>query len=209
MRAGGKLLGVGAAWVEMTERLRAEHSLRESEDRLSVLTRSLPDYLWGCRSRGGVLGDFTCTPVIERLTGYTAEAFTSPGPDGGAPTLWLDMVHPEDRERYRALVQGLGPQAEAALEHRIVCADDRVRWVRSHLAASAPDAQGELLLAVGTTLAVYPAAGMVPIAKRNGARVAIVNAEATDMDSIADAVLRGPIAELLPPICGLAENPTS
>jgi NAD-dependent deacetylase len=60
----------------------------------------------------------------------------------------------------------------------------------------------ELLLAVGTTLAVYPAANMVPIAKRHGARVVIVNAEATDMDRIADAVLRGAIAELLPALVG-------
>ncbi len=146
VRAGGRLLGVGAAWVEMTERVRAEHSLRESEDRLSVLTRSLPDYLWGCRSRGGVLVDFTCTPVIERMTGFTAEDFATPGPDG-VPSLWVDMVHPEERERYRSLVQGLGPQAEGALEHRILCADGRVRWVRSHLAASTPDARGDLLIA--------------------------------------------------------------
>lgn len=146
VRAGDRVLGVGAAWVEMTERMRAEHSLRESEDRLSVLTRSIPDYLWGCRSRGGVLGDFTCTPVIERMTGYSAADFTTPGPDGGAPTLWVDMVHPEDRERYRSTFQGLGPQVEAALEHRIVCADSRVRWVRSRVAASAPDARGDLLL---------------------------------------------------------------
>ncbi|XXF75163.1 PAS domain-containing protein [Myxococcaceae bacterium GXIMD 01537] len=146
VRAGDRLLGVGAAWVELTERMRAEHSLRESTDRLGVLTRSIPDYLWGCRSRGGVLGDFTCTAVIERMTGHRADAFTAPGPDG-APTLWVDMVHPEDRERYRSIVQGLGAQAETTLEHRIVCADGRVRWVRSRLAASAPDAQGDLLLA--------------------------------------------------------------
>ncbi len=147
VRAGGRVLGVGAAWVEMTERMLAEHSLRESEDRLSVLTRSIPDYLWGCRSRGGVLVDFSCTPVIERMTGYDAVTFTTPGPDGAPPTLWVDMVHPEDRERYRALVLGLGPQSEATLEHRILNADGRVRWVRSHLAASAPDARGDLLLA--------------------------------------------------------------
>jgi NAD-dependent deacetylase len=61
----------------------------------------------------------------------------------------------------------------------------------------------ELLLAVGTTLAVYPAAGMVPIAKRAGARVVIVNAESTEMDHVADGVLRGQIADLLPPICGV------
>src|SRR3954464_8508152 len=51
----------------------------------------------------------------------------------------------------------------------------------------------DLLLAVGSTLAVYPAAGVVPIAKRNGARIVIINAEPTEMDDLADAVLRGPI----------------
>ena len=56
----------------------------------------------------------------------------------------------------------------------------------------------DLLLAVGTTLAVYPAAGMVPIAKRAGAAVVIVNAEPTDLDHLADVVLRGPIGEVLP-----------
>jgi NAD-dependent deacetylase len=58
----------------------------------------------------------------------------------------------------------------------------------------------DLLLAVGTTLAVYPVAGVVPIAKRHGARVVILNAEPTEMDDIADAVLRGSIAEVLPAI---------
>jgi NAD-dependent deacetylase len=56
----------------------------------------------------------------------------------------------------------------------------------------------DLLLAVGTTLAVYPIAGVVPIAKSAGARVVIVNAESTEMDGLADAVLRGSISEILP-----------
>jgi NAD-dependent deacetylase len=56
----------------------------------------------------------------------------------------------------------------------------------------------DLLLAVGSTLGVYPAAGVVPIAKREGARIVIINAEPTEMDNIADAVLRGSISEVLP-----------
>jgi NAD-dependent deacetylase len=59
----------------------------------------------------------------------------------------------------------------------------------------------DLLLAVGTTLQVFPVAGMVPAAARNGARIVIVNAEATAMDDLADAVLRGPIGEILPALC--------
>lgn len=56
----------------------------------------------------------------------------------------------------------------------------------------------DLLLAVGSTLGVYPIAGVVPVAKRAGARVVIVNGEPTEMDEIADAVLRGRIGEILP-----------
>ena len=56
----------------------------------------------------------------------------------------------------------------------------------------------DLMLAVGSTLSVYPVAGVVPIAKRAGARIVIVNAEPTEMDDVADAVLRGSISEILP-----------
>lgn len=56
----------------------------------------------------------------------------------------------------------------------------------------------DLMLAVGTKLSVYPIAGVVPVAKEAGARVVILNAEATEMDSLADVVLRGPISALLP-----------
>jgi NAD-dependent deacetylase len=56
----------------------------------------------------------------------------------------------------------------------------------------------DLLLAVGSTLAVYPAAGLVPLAKGAGARIVIVNAEQTANDSIADAVLRDSISDVLP-----------
>jgi NAD-dependent deacetylase len=58
--------------------------------------------------------------------------------------------------------------------------------------------RADLLLAIGTTLAVYPVAGVVPEAKEAGARVVIVNAEPTAMDDLADAVLRGAIGEILP-----------
>jgi len=60
----------------------------------------------------------------------------------------------------------------------------------------------DLLLTVGTKLSVYPIAGVVPIAREAGARVVIVNAEPTDMDRLADAVLRGQISALLPPLVG-------
>ena len=61
-------------------------------------------------------------------------------------------------------------------------------------------ADADLLVAIGTSLQVYPVAGAVPAAKEAGARVVILNAEPTDMDELAHAVLRGSISELLPQI---------
>jgi len=58
----------------------------------------------------------------------------------------------------------------------------------------------DLLLAVGSTLSVYPVAAAVLIARQSGAKIVIVNAEPTEMDALADAVLRGGIGELLPRI---------
>lgn len=56
----------------------------------------------------------------------------------------------------------------------------------------------DLLLAIGTTLAVYPIAGVVPVAKRAGAHIIIVNGQPTEMDELADVVVRGSIGDVLP-----------
>jgi len=65
-------------------------------------------------------------------------------------------------------------------------------------------AEADVLLAVGTSLRVYPVAGLVPSAKAAGARVVIINAEPTPFDDIADAVIAEPISEALPALCGAA-----
>lgn len=66
--------------------------------------------------------------------------------------------------------------------------------------AAAQDAaiDADALLAIGTTLGVYPVAGLVPLAKRQGADLVIVNGDPTPYDGIADAVVRGSISEVLP-----------
>jgi NAD-dependent deacetylase len=64
-----------------------------------------------------------------------------------------------------------------------------------------------LLLAVGSSLGVYPAAGLVPIAMHHGARLVVVNAEPTPYDEVADAVVRGQISEVLPEIVRGARPP--
>ena len=59
----------------------------------------------------------------------------------------------------------------------------------------------DCLIAIGTSLQVYPIAGAVPSAKSAGARVIIINAQPTTFDDIADVRLTGPIGEALPMLC--------
>jgi NAD-dependent deacetylase len=91
-----------------------------------------------------------------------------------------------------AVCSGILKSATISFGQNLVVED----LVRSEEAARRCD----LLLAVGSTLAVYPAAGLVPTAHRAGARVVIVNGQPTEHDAIADVVVRGPIGEVLPAI---------
>jgi len=100
---------------------------------------------------------------------------------------------------------GILKSATISFGQNLVSADlERAEQAASHC---------DLLLAIGSSLSVYPAAGLVPTAHLSGAKIVIVNAERTDYDSIADVVVRGPISEMLPGIVapeigalGLAER---
>jgi NAD-dependent deacetylase len=63
--------------------------------------------------------------------------------------------------------------------------------------------EADLLLAIGTSLQVYPVANAVPLAREAGARIVIINAQPTPYDDIANAVLREPIGQVLPRIVGI------
>jgi NAD-dependent deacetylase len=55
----------------------------------------------------------------------------------------------------------------------------------------------DLFLVLGSSLVVFPAAGFPLLAKRNGARLAIVNREPTDQDAFADLVLHEEIGRVM------------
>ena len=57
--------------------------------------------------------------------------------------------------------------------------------------------EADLFIAIGTTLQVYPIANAITVARHAGARIVIINADATPFDDIADAVIREPIGTAL------------
>jgi NAD-dependent deacetylase len=72
--------------------------------------------------------------------------------------------------------------------------------------AAAAAMAADVLLAVGTSLTVQPAAGLVEYAASAGARVVIINAAPTPYDDLADAVVRAPIGEVLPALAAAGRS---
>jgi len=57
----------------------------------------------------------------------------------------------------------------------------------------------DLFVAIGSSLVVWPAAGFPLMARRNGARLVVINREPTEFDDIADLVVRQDIGTVLAP----------
>jgi NAD-dependent deacetylase len=61
----------------------------------------------------------------------------------------------------------------------------------------------DVMLVVGSSLVVYPAADIPVVAVRSGASLIVINAEPTPLDEIATVVIRGKSGEVLPEIVAL------
>jgi NAD-dependent deacetylase len=55
----------------------------------------------------------------------------------------------------------------------------------------------DLLIVLGSSLTVYPAAGFPQYAKQLGAKLVIVNREPTDQDELADLVIHEAIGQVM------------
>ena len=105
----------------------------------------------------------------------------------------LDRVRQGDDDPACPLCSGILKSATISFGQNLIAAD----LERAQEAAETCD----LVLAVGSTLSVYPIAAVVPVAKRSGARIVIVNGSPTEMDMFGDVVVKGPISTVLPQIC--------
>jgi NAD-dependent deacetylase len=66
--------------------------------------------------------------------------------------------------------------------------------------AQAAAAGCDVFLAIGTSLTVYPAAGLPEVALGSGARLVVFNAQETPFDALADAVVRDQLGDVLPDV---------
>ena len=106
----------------------AQKALATSEERYRRISEAVTDYMYSVRFEPGRHAEPVHSAASAAITGWTPEEFKA------NPTLWLDMVYPEDLEAVREQVsrcicgRGFGP-----IEHRIVRKDGNVRWIRRTL----------------------------------------------------------------------------
>ncbi|MBM1173410.1 PAS domain-containing sensor histidine kinase [Microvirga arabica] len=114
----GRTTGIFAEGYDVTERVQAEESLRESEARFRNLADHAPVMVWVTEPDG------TCTYLSRSWYEFTGQT-----PETGLGFGWLDAVHPDDRswsgEMFRT---GYAKQEPIRVEYRLRRADGTYRW---------------------------------------------------------------------------------
>jgi PAS domain S-box-containing protein len=113
--------GVSALAIREASRARREVTLRRSSDaRLRTLIEGSPavSYSWDPSTNRNLY----VSPQIEGLLGVTPEAYAAG---------WVDMIHPDDRERVLAWSEDADRMRESlSIEYRSFAADGRLVWIR-------------------------------------------------------------------------------
>jgi PAS domain S-box-containing protein len=137
----GKVTGIFAEGYDVTERVQAEESLRESEARFRNLADNAPVMVWVTEPDG------TCAYLSRSWYEFTGQT-----PETGLGFGWLDAVHPDDRDWSDEVFRNANLKREAfQLEYRLRRADGTYRWA---IDASAPrfGSDGTFLGYVGSVL---------------------------------------------------------
>ncbi|MDH4228989.1 MAG: PAS domain S-box protein [Nitrospirota bacterium] len=123
-RKGEKLVVVVAR--DISERLRAQSALRESEERLRFLLSSAPVVIYTCSLEEHFPATYV-GPNVSDMLGYPPEKFLDD------PLFWSSGIHPEDRERVFRDLQALFAHGTHEHEYRFRRGDGSYIWVYDEL----------------------------------------------------------------------------
>lgn len=119
--------------VEVTDRHRAEASLRENETRHRLLIESWAQAVWETDAKGLVIAD---SPSWRAYTGQSLEEWLGYG--------WLDAIHPDDRAyAERQWREAIAAHGRINAEFRLRAPDGGWRWTNVR-AAPVLDAGGRI-----------------------------------------------------------------
>jgi PAS domain S-box-containing protein len=115
-------LGLLKIMRDRTAEREAEERLREIEERFRQVAGAIDDVFW--ISQPSPPRIHYLSPAFERVWGIPVDELL------GAQTIWLDAIHPEDRDRVReAFYERALAEGRYDIEYRIVRPDGSVRWI--------------------------------------------------------------------------------
>jgi len=120
--AVGRSVRVFGTDMDITERKRAEETLRSAETRYRSLVEQIPAIIYLANATRSAL--LYTSPQRETMLGYTPEEWTA------EPRLWEKVVHPDDLERVRAAdADAIATGGPEMVEYRYIAKDGRIIWV--------------------------------------------------------------------------------
>jgi PAS domain S-box-containing protein len=128
--ADGNLMGVGAVYIDTTERTHAQEAvtaahaeLHRSEEQFHTMVANVPGIIYRAKA-----GDWTMefmSDAVEALTGYPASDFID-----NSVRDYMSIVHPDDLEAAcQSLEDSMAAKSPVDLEYRVRHADGSVLWV--------------------------------------------------------------------------------
>jgi diguanylate cyclase (GGDEF)-like protein/PAS domain S-box-containing protein len=132
----GNYTGALGMLTDVTDRRRAEIALRESEQRLDGILRSLEDVVWSISAT--THETLYLNSAAERIYSRSVMEFFD------NPNLWMEVVHPDDQNRVRTATHTLRKKKSNELEYRILRPDGDVRWLYDRRRAIC-DATGQVI----------------------------------------------------------------
>ena len=123
--ADGTVLGYQGIIRDITEQMKAEKALHESEQRFRQLAENLREVFWLSSLDSRQI--YFINPAYEEIWGRSRESLIS------QPESWLETIHPEDREEVLANLEKQSRGEFVEYEYRIVRPDGEIRWIEAHV----------------------------------------------------------------------------
>jgi len=112
-----------AVVLDVTAQKQAQGALEASEKRLTSILNSMEDGVWSVQVEKRQL--LYANSAVETITGYSTADFNA------APNLLLDIVHPDDQQRFIDQVNQALAHERIDTEYRILRRDGETRWVHN------------------------------------------------------------------------------
>ena len=115
---------------DVTERIRTQRAIKESEEKYRNITENIDDFLFTYERIGLSLRPIFCTSSIQKVTGYTQTDFLSDS------KLFLKAIHPNDYTQIKPKLINLlrsRIQLSGEFEFRIINKQGNIVWVRAKI----------------------------------------------------------------------------